>query len=70
MNPLERGPRLEPNLSRGTALDAIDETGPRSSSHDWISQLMLSLTDTHGWEYKSVKGTSRDTEEEASPKNQ
>ena len=69
MNPLERGPRLEPNLSYKRTLDAIDETGPRPSSHDWISQLMLRLSrHTHGWEYQSVKGTSRDTEEEASPK--
>ena len=28
MNPLERGPRAEPNLSRGTELVAIDGTGP------------------------------------------
>lgn len=29
---------------------------------------MLPFEGTHGWEYKSVKGTSRDHEEEANPK--
>lgn len=68
MNPLERDSRSEPNLSRGTALVAIDGAESRSSSHDWISQLMLPRAGTHGWEYQSVKGPSRDNEEEASPK--
>ena len=67
MNPLERGLSLEPNLSWGTTLVAIEPSGarqtaagcpkgavggwrdgiirlgPRSASHDWISQLVLPL---------------------------